>query len=71
MKKNTQNPLDASKDTGLEVNTEKIKYVKYKSLHQNTEQNHDIKIGNKSTKNVTKLKYLRNCNRSELRSRRN
>jgi hypothetical protein len=28
------------------------------SRHQNTEQNHDIKIGNRSFKNVARFKYL-------------
>jgi hypothetical protein len=45
---------------GAEVNTEKIKYDKQRSLLQNTEQNHDVKIGNTSFKYVGNLKYLGN-----------
>jgi hypothetical protein len=36
----------ASKEVGLEVNTEKSKYMLL-SWHQNAGQNHDIKIGNR------------------------
>jgi ABC-type siderophore export system fused ATPase/permease subunit len=45
LKKNTQTLIDASKEVGLEVNTEKTKYMLL-SRHQNAGQNHDIKIGN-------------------------
>jgi hypothetical protein len=41
LKKNTETLMDASKEVGLEVNTEKTK-----SCHQNVGQNHDIRIGN-------------------------
>jgi hypothetical protein len=44
IKKNTQTLTDASKDVGLEVNTEKTMYMLL-SLHQNAGQNHDIQIG--------------------------
>jgi hypothetical protein len=46
IKKNTQTLIDASKEIGLEVNTEKTKYISL-SRHQNAGQNHDIKIGNR------------------------
>jgi hypothetical protein len=46
IKKITQTLIDASKDIGLEVNTEKTKYMLL-SHHQNAGQNHDIKIGNR------------------------
>jgi hypothetical protein len=45
IKKNTQTLIDASNEIGLEVNTEKTKYMLL-SHHQNTGQNYDIKIGN-------------------------
>jgi hypothetical protein len=44
IKRNTQTLTDASKEVGLEVNTEKIKYMLL-SRHQNAGQNQDIKIG--------------------------
>jgi hypothetical protein len=43
MKKNTDALLDASKEVGLEVNTEKTKCM-FMSYLQNTEQNHKIII---------------------------
>jgi hypothetical protein len=48
IKKNTQTLTDASKEVGLEVNTEKTKYM----------QNHDIKIGNRCFENVKQFRYL-------------
>jgi adenine-specific DNA methylase len=44
-KKNTQTLIDASKEVGLEVNTEKTKYMLL-SRHQNAGQNPNIKIAN-------------------------
>jgi hypothetical protein len=49
--------IDASKEVGLEVNTEKTKY-KLLSRHQNAGQSHDIKIANKYFENVAKFRYL-------------
>jgi hypothetical protein len=46
LKKNTQTLIDASKEIGTEVNTEKTKYMLL-SREQTAGQNHDIKIGNK------------------------
>jgi hypothetical protein len=40
IKRNTQTLIDAGKETGLEVNTEKTKYMVL-SRHQNAGQNHD------------------------------
>jgi biotin operon repressor len=40
MKKNIKTLIDAIKEVGLEVNTEKTKYMLL-SHHQNAEQNHD------------------------------
>jgi hypothetical protein len=44
IQKNTQTLIDTSKEVGLEVNTEKTKYMLL-SCHQIAGQNHDIKIG--------------------------
>jgi hypothetical protein len=46
IKKNTQTVIDGSKELGLEVKTEKTKYMSL-SHHQNAGQNPEIKIGNK------------------------
>jgi hypothetical protein len=43
------------RNTGLDVNTEKAKYI-FMSLHQNTGQSHNIKIAHKSFRNVAKFK---------------
>jgi hypothetical protein len=57
IKKNMETLIDASKEVGLEVNTEKTKY-KSLSRHQNAGQSHDIKIANKCFENVAKFRYL-------------
>jgi hypothetical protein len=57
IKKNTEALLDVSKEVGVEVNTEKTKYM-FMSHCQTTGQNHYMKVANKSFENVTKLKYL-------------
>jgi hypothetical protein len=57
IRKNTQTLIDASKEVGLEVNTEKTKYMLL-YLHWNAGQNHDIKIGNRCFENVTQFRYL-------------
>jgi hypothetical protein len=44
--KNTETLIDASKEVGLEVKTEKTKYMLL-SRHQNVGQNQDIKLGNR------------------------
>jgi hypothetical protein len=46
IKKTTEILIDASKEVGLEVNTEKTKYM-FLSRHQNAGQNHDIKLANR------------------------
>jgi hypothetical protein len=55
--KNTQTLTDASKEVGLEVNVEKTEYMLV-SRDQNAGQNREIKIGNRSFKNVSQFKYL-------------
>jgi hypothetical protein len=57
IKKTTETSIDASKEVGLEVNTEKTKYMLL-SRHQNAGQNHGIKIGNRCSENVAQFKYL-------------
>jgi hypothetical protein len=56
IKKNTQTLIDAGKEVGLEVNTEKTKYML--SSRQQNGQNHDIKIGNRCFENVEQFRYL-------------
>jgi hypothetical protein len=57
IKKNTQTLIHASKEIGLEVNTEKTKYMLL-SRHQNAGQNHDIKIGKRWFENVAQFGCL-------------
>jgi hypothetical protein len=57
IKKNTGTLIDANKKVGLEVNTEKTKYMLL-LCHQNAGQNHTMKTDNRSFENVTHLKYL-------------
>jgi hypothetical protein len=57
IKKNTRTLIDACKEAGLEVNTEKTKYMLL-SRHQNGEQTHDMKKGNRCFENVTQFRYL-------------
>jgi hypothetical protein len=58
IKKNTEYLLEASREAGLEVNTEKTKYM-VMSHHQNLEQYHNLLTANKSFQNVAKFKSLR------------
>jgi hypothetical protein len=55
--KNTQTLIDASKEVGLEVNLEKMKYMLV-SRDQNSGQKREIKIWNRSYENVSQFKYL-------------
>jgi hypothetical protein len=57
IKKNTKTVIDASKKVGLDANAEETKYMLL-SRHQNTGQNHDIKIAERSFENVVKFRYL-------------
>jgi hypothetical protein len=52
IKKIRETITDASSKVGLEVNSEKTKYMLL-SYHQKAGQNHDIKTSNKSFENVT------------------
>jgi hypothetical protein len=49
--KNKEALLEGTREVGLEVNTEKTKYM-VMSHHQNVGQNHNLLIGNKSFENV-------------------
>jgi ribosomal protein S2 len=76
IKKNAVAVLDASKEIGLEVNSEKTKYM-FMSHHQTAGQSSYIKVANKSFEKVAKFKYLgatltnQNCVHEEIRSRLN
>jgi hypothetical protein len=65
---------EANGEVGLEVNTEKTKYMVV-SYHQNVQQNHTLLITNKSSENVAEFNYLgttvanQNCIHEEIQSR--
>jgi hypothetical protein len=54
--KNTEALLNASKEVGLEVNSEKTKYMLMSD--KKAGQKHTIKIANRSFEGVAKFKYL-------------
>jgi hypothetical protein len=56
IKKNADTLLDASKEIGLEVNSEKTKYM-FMSRHQTAAQSNYIRVANKSFEKVSKFKY--------------
>jgi hypothetical protein len=76
IKKIAETLLDASKEIGLEVNSEKTKYM-FMSRHQTTWQSNYIRVANKSFEKVAKFKYLgatlmdHSCIQEEIRSRLN
>jgi hypothetical protein len=76
IQKNTNAPLDASKEVGLEVNPEKTKYMLV-SRCQKVGQRQSVKIGNRSFESVAKFKYLgakltdQTCIHEEIKSRLN
>jgi hypothetical protein len=49
--------FDNTKEVGLEVNTEKTKYMLL-SHHQNAGKSRDIKIANRCFENVAQFRYL-------------
>jgi hypothetical protein len=53
--RNKQTLTNASKEVGLEVNTEKTKYMLF-SRRLKAGQNHNIKIGNRGFENVAQFK---------------
>ena len=57
IRKNTKALVIASKEIGLEVNVEKIKYM-VMSRDQNAGQNGNTQMGNKSFETVEEFKYL-------------
>jgi hypothetical protein len=57
IKKNILTLIGTSKEVGLEVKTEKSKYMLL-SHHQNAGKTHDIKIANRFFENVAELRYL-------------
>jgi hypothetical protein len=74
IKKNAEDLVDSSKETGLEVNAEKTKYV-VTSQNQNAGQNHNVKIYSKCFERVEEFKCLgatitnRNSIHEEIKSR--
>jgi hypothetical protein len=76
IQKNTKALLDASKEVGLKVNPEKIKYTLV-SRCQKAGQRQSIKIANRSFEDVAKLNYLgisltdQNCTQVGIKSRLN
>jgi hypothetical protein len=75
IQKNTEALLDAGKEVGLEVNSEKTKCMLMS--RKKAGQVHGIKIANRSLEGVAKLKYLgttltdQNCMQEEIKSRLN
>jgi hypothetical protein len=57
IKENTETLLEASRDIGIEINAEKIKYI-IRSRHQNSGQNENIRIAIELFENVALFRYL-------------
>jgi hypothetical protein len=57
IKDNSETLLEGSRNTDLEINAEKSKYM-IMSLHPNSGQNQNIRITNESFEKVEKFKYL-------------
>jgi hypothetical protein len=76
IKKIAEALLDASKEIGLEVNSEKTKYI-FMSHHHTAGQSTYIRVANKSFEKVAEFKYLgatltdQNCIHKEIRGRLN
>jgi hypothetical protein len=58
MKENTQTLLEASRDVGLEINTEQTQCMVTSRHQTNSGQNQATRIANESFENVAKFKYL-------------
>ena len=58
VRENAEIFIKASKDIGLGVNSEKIKYM-ITSRYQNVAQYENVVLGNLSFENVEKFRYLR------------
>jgi hypothetical protein len=56
IKKNTHTLVVANKETGLEVNADKTKFI-VMSQYQHVERNHNIKTDNSSFGKVEELNY--------------
>jgi hypothetical protein len=76
IKKNAEALLDASKEIGLKVNSEKTKYV-FISHYQTAGKSNYIRVANKFFEKMAEFKYLgatstdQNCIHKEIRSRLN
>jgi hypothetical protein len=57
IKKNTETSVNASKEDGLEVNTERTKYMLL-SRHQNAGQSREINVRHRPFENVARFKIL-------------
>jgi hypothetical protein len=57
IKKNTEAVVLANRETGLEVNADKTKYM-FMSRDQNAGRSHSLKSDNKSFEMVEQFKYL-------------
>jgi hypothetical protein len=57
IKENSEILLEATRDIGLEINTEKTKYM-IMSRHTNSGQNQNIRTVNESFEKEAKFKYL-------------
>jgi hypothetical protein len=76
IQKNTQTLIGSGKQVGLEINTERTKYMLL-SHHQNAGQNHGIKMANRCSENVAQFRYLettvknQNLNKGKIKRRLN
>jgi hypothetical protein len=74
VKRNIETLFEGSRQVGLELNTERTKYM-FVSHHQNVGQSHILFIANKSFENVVKFKHLgttetnKNCIPEEVKRR--
>jgi hypothetical protein len=56
-KKKKKTLIDSSKEVGVEIHEEKTKCMLL-SPHQNSDQNRNIKVANRSSENVSQFKYF-------------